>query len=383
MLFIRTAITLLYYALDGLLQTLRPCTELCPDKRALIVRIDHIGDFVLWRNSAQVLIDSLHSQGYQVTLVANSAWADLAKTSLPIDKVVPINRRSYGESISYRSSVNSKLSGANFELAINPVFSRDLRGGDSLIRASRARERVGCSGDLSNLNLLEKMFADRIYTQLIEIPGSALHEIEKSSQFLAALDICTSPDLRPSIEANPLPENLILPERYVVLAPGASWEGKKWPLDRFKKLSEWLSKKYGLTPVAVGSDADIESGKLILGEDGLNLCGKTTLAELQTIIAGAKLVISNDSGPIHCAFAAGVNSICILGGGHFGRFMPYPQGVDDGKPVPVAIYADMSCFDCGWRCRYPRKANQPVRCVENITLEMVKNEVIHQLGERP
>jgi ADP-heptose:LPS heptosyltransferase len=381
---IRTSVALFYYVLDSLFQAkIRP-NKLDASKRALIVRLDNIGDFVLWRNSAQELIVSLHHRGYQVTLCANSSWADLAKVSLPADQVISVDRGKLAKSFRYRLGVRQLLSQGGFELAINPVYSRELLFGDALIRASRAQRRVGCQGDLSNLTRLEKFFADRIYTRLIEIPELAIHEITKSIHFLSALGVNKVPDTRPYFGALTLTRKFPLPNNYAVLSVSASWQGKVWPLERFKALSDWLEDSYNLTTVIVGGKSDVAVAEQVLeGRAGLNLSGKTALSELPSILGGAKVVISNDASPIHFAFAAGANAICILGGGHFGRFIPFPNDIDDGKPVPIAVHASMGCFGCNWRCRYSRLPGEPVRCIENISLEMVKTEVLKILGPPP
>jgi len=53
------------------------------------------------------------------------------------------------------------------------------------------------------------------------------------------------------------------------------------------------------------------------------LAGKTTIAQLVELIRNASLLIGNDSAAIHMAAATQTPSVCILGGGHYGRFLPY------------------------------------------------------------
>jgi heptosyltransferase-2 len=45
----------------------------------------------------------------------------------------------------------------------------------------------------------------------------------------------------------------------------------------------------------------------------LNLAGKTSLIEAFSIIAGAKAVVSNDSGLMHVAAALGVRQVALFG----------------------------------------------------------------------
>jgi hypothetical protein len=62
---------------------------------------------------------------------------------------------------------------------------------------------------------------------------------------------------------------------------------------------------------------------------------------------------------MHAACAVGTPNAVLLGGGHFGRFMPY-----DGATVAAALPLD--CFGCDWRCRFDR----PV-CVRDVPVEVV------------
>src|SRR5882762_4295675 len=84
---------------------------------------------------------------------------------------------------------------------------------------------------------------------------------------------------------------------YVVLCPGAEYgPAKRWPY--FAELAARLGKPV----VLLGSPNDVATAA---GIEGKNLVGGTTLDEAIEIIAGAELVVSNDSGLMHVAAALG------------------------------------------------------------------------------
>src|SRR5450830_192215 len=365
----RFAIFYIYYFLDRLILKFVIHPVIIGKPRALIVRLDNIGDFVLWRNSAQLLIDDLTEKGYLVTLAANSVWADLAKESLSIDQIIAIDKTQFVKSPVYRFTTLLSLRYEGFELAINPVFSRELVFGDPLVYASKAARKISFAGDRSNLTKLHKYLSDRIYTWLVDVPLKTKHELEKNKLFLVALGINQAAFLRPKLSIS-LSANLkeILPVNYAVLAIGASWVGRRWPVDRFEKIASWLADNYGLKIVVIGGAEDISDGDFVAGVNGMNLCGKTNLSELPVILNRATIAISNETGAIHFALASATNAICILGGGHFGRFLPYPK-IEDSKPVPISIFMDMDCFGCGWHCCHERLPDRPVLCIDNITIE--------------
>ena len=58
-----------------------------------------------------------------------------------------------------------------------------------------------------------------------------------------------------------------------------------------------------------------------------NLAGQISLSNLVKYIENAKLLISNETGPVHIAAAVNTPLICISNGNHLGRFNPYPQSI--------------------------------------------------------
>ena len=159
---------------------------------------------------------------------------------------------------------------------------------------------------------------------------------------------------------------------YAILFPGASWHGRRWPHQFFYRVGEQLNKQYGWKILVCGADLDYEVCQKIQGlssEAFANLAGKTTLQELSELIRGAQLLVSNETSAVHIAAAVGTYSICILGGGHYGRFLPYPEHIKGNKPV-IAI-KQMPCFNCNWKCDQPHDPDGSFPCVRGVTVEQV------------
>jgi ADP-heptose:LPS heptosyltransferase len=108
------------------------------------------------------------------------------------------------------------------------------------------------------------------------------------------------------------------------------------------------------------------------------LAGKTSLPEFVEVIRQARLLISNETSAVHIAAAVKTPSVCILGGGHFGRFLPYPEKVVNCKPV--AVFKKMACFGCNWKCNQPHNVNGCVPCIEQIEMPDVISAVDVALG---
>ena len=91
--------------------------------------------------------------------------------------------------------------------------------------------------------------------------------------------------------------------------------------------------------------------------------------QLAAVLAGAEVLIGNETSAIHIAAAVGTRSVCLLGGGHYGRFAPYQPEVLDDRPLPVAAMHNMACFGCDWKCVFHPPKGEPVPCIERISVQ--------------
>jgi heptosyltransferase-2 len=98
---------------------------------------------------------------------------------------------------------------------------------------------------------------------------------------------------------------------YVVMSPGALWATKQWPTERFGALAA----RADVPVVLTGSPAEKELCASVHAQAprALNLCGTLSLAELGGVLAGARAVVANDSGPMHMARALGVPTLTFFG----------------------------------------------------------------------
>ena len=108
----------------------------------------------------------------------------------------------------------------------------------------------------------------------------------------------------------------------VALAPGAAYGGaKRWPPERFGEMAASLAAD-GIDCVVVGSAADGETSadvaRAFEGHGGRagglhDLTGRTDLLALAGILARCRALITNDSGAMHLAAAAGVPVTAVFG----------------------------------------------------------------------
>lgn len=272
-----------------------------------------------------------------------------------------------------------KVRQAGFDMVIQPVFSREFLFGDAIVKISGAKERIGSQGDYSNINPWQKRISDRWYTRLIPATKEPLMELERNAEFMRGLGLADFragiPELLPSCT---IPVDINLKD-YYILFPGVSAKIRQWPLSQFKELAVRIYQNTGWVGFVCGGHGEELLGKRLVQDVDVplqNWVGRTSLQELAAIIRGARVVIGNETSAIHMATAVSTQAVCILGGGHFGRFMPYRLEMEAKKILPVPVVHKMNCFGCNWHCIYPIPKGNAAPCVTKISVNAVWDETI-------
>lgn len=105
-------------------------------------------------------------------------------------------------------------------------------------------------------------------------------------------------------------------EGWIVIAPGAASERKRWNLKLFRELAEKLGEKTGKRILLAGSPEEKNIAQKVsqgLETRALVVCGETNLAESAAMIARASLVVANDSAMMHLGFELGVSTVGVFG----------------------------------------------------------------------
>lgn len=351
------------------------------EQTVLVVRVDNIGDFILWLGAAEQL--KTHLAKKRLTLVANQIFAELAERCGYFERVIPVDIQRLERDRMYRFRTLRQVRQVHASIAIQPTYSRVFSTGDALIRASGAPQRIGSAGDFSNISALQRSISDRWYTHIIPAESHRMTEIERNCEFLRGLGVGNvMPNIAQLGSATVFPPWFRSTARYFVIFPGASTTAKIWPASSYGATARAIHEAYGWRLVVCGATTDYDLAVQVIEYSrvvgALNLCGKTSLPELVELIRGASLLIGNDTSAAHIAPAVGTPSVCLLGGGHFGRFMPYPPTIAGQKPI--AVYYEMPCFNCNWQCHLPHALDAPVPCVSMIHVDSVL-QAAHQAIE--
>ncbi len=106
-------------------------------------------------------------------------------------------------------------------------------------------------------------------------------------------------------------------KQWIAINPGAAYgSAKRWIPERFAAVADKLADGYGLQVVLTGGPAEREIGSDIeksMVHRPLNLIGQTTVRQLMAALARCRLLVTNDSGPMHVAAAFGVPIVAVFG----------------------------------------------------------------------
>lgn len=187
-----------------------------------------------------------------------------------------------------------------------------------------ARERIGYDTDRRGVLL----------THALPPPPPTRHQLRDYDALLAARGIepdFEPPRLRIPAEAAAAAERALLSaglppgDAPILLAPGAafSWT-KRWPPERWGILAALLARSGAKAAFVIGP-GEQEIAARAVGHAGIPvpvLGADLDPVELAALLARARAVVSNDSGPMHLAAAVGTPVVAIFGPTDPGRTGP-------------------------------------------------------------
>jgi ADP-heptose:LPS heptosyltransferase len=127
--------------------------------------------------------------------------------------------------------------------------------------------------------------------------------------------------------------------RYAVVAPGASCPSRRWPADRFAAVVRALADD-GLTVAVTGTGKEAGLVAEVAGDVGVPLAGGLGLADLAALLAGAEVVVANNSGGVHLADAVRAPVVELFAG---------TETVDQYRPRSTraeVLTRPVSCSPC-------------------------------------
>jgi heptosyltransferase I len=166
------------------------------------------------------------------------------------------------------------------------------------------------------------------------------------------------------------------PAPRILLLPGARWNNKRWPVENFVALVRRLRAATDLRFAVLGGNEDRALGQAIASDNPgrcLDLTGQTSLWEMIEWLRRSRLIIANDTGPVHVAAALGKPLIAL-----FGPTAPKSTG-PYGMLSSALQVTDLPCVPCyKSTCTY----QIPLACLHGIQVETVYKKALEQLAAK-
>jgi heptosyltransferase-2 len=159
--------------------------------------------------------------------------------------------------------------------------------------------------------------------------------------------------------------------------PGSTYgSAKRWLSDRFAEVAKRLvrrleqSERAHVAVVILGAKGEESLGKDIaaqLGGRSVVLSGATTIRELMGVVKRCRLLITNDTGPMHIAAACGVPVVAVFGPTDWRTTAPY------GRERSIVREA-VDCAPC-----LLRECPIDHRCMTRISVDRVYEAAVEQI----
>jgi heptosyltransferase-2 len=153
---------------------------------------------------------------------------------------------------------------------------------------------------------------------------------------------------------------------------------KRWPVEKFIAAAMKIQQQQDCRWLVFGGQADAGIAQQIeLGLGGklaaINLAGKTSLRELMVLLKICRVVLTNDTGPMHVAAALGTAVVVP-----FGSTSPELTGPGlPGDARHCLLQSDASCAPC-----FLRECPIDFRCMNGISVERVVSAVLELNSSR-
>jgi ADP-heptose:LPS heptosyltransferase len=281
--------------------------------QVVLVRASRIGDFLCATPAFKALRNAL--PGARISLVGLPIVRDLAVRSPSIDRFIPFPGFP-GMAEQFFDARRSlaffeEMQAERFDLAIQMHGSGVYSNPFTLLLGAKVTAGFVRSGE-----------APGLLDAALPFPEN-LHEIQKLlrlTEFLGAETVFSEPESPLTPEDHAEAERLLsgMSRPLIGVHPGAREAIKTWMPERFAAAANELQDYYGGTVIVLGGRGEEQTAELVrerLKVPAALLCGKTgTLGALGAVIQRLAVLLTNDTGPAHFAYALGTPSVTVFGG---------------------------------------------------------------------
>ena len=143
---------------------------------------------------------------------------------------------------------------------------------------------------------------------------------------------------------------------------------RRWPLEYFAELVDLAIQRLEARVVLFGAPDEVhyvDRAIAMMRENPANIAGRTSLQEVIALMAKLDLFITNDSGPLHLAYAVGTPTISLYGPESPARYGPI-------GPKHSTIFKGIDCSPCiNFKNLKRSDCKENARCMREITVSEI------------
>lgn len=331
-------------------------------KKILVRGTNWIGDAVMTTPALNAL--RAHYPAAEIVMLANPLVAQLFQFHPSVDRVIIYDRKGYHRGAAGFIRMIKELRTNKFDVAF--LFQNAIEAA-LLTLLSGIPRRAGYTTDGRRLLLN--------YPVTVTKADKLMHHTDYYCQLLRRLGVAVGEEqlsLACTEEEQQWAASTLDSDNVIAINPGAAYgSAKRWLPERFAEVADALASRYGATIVLTGGPGEKEIGCDIaaaMSAPSINMVGKTSVRQMMALLAHSRLLISNDSGPMHVASAFSVPIVAVFGSTDHTTTCPASQNVK-------IVRKQTECAPC-----MLRQCPTDHRCMTAITADDVVLAAFELLG---
>lgn len=298
----------------------------------LIVKPDHIGDYILFRN---ILSEIKTKHTCTITCILNNRTKDLALflDKNIIDNFVFIDLQKYMAGDWYYKRKNQEIFNFKYDTIINAMLSNFEKLEETIKKLDAKKKFMLYESMYDKKKYLKNRFGPT-YTKLINTSITKEFEFNKFKLAFNKIFQNKISILKPTISLPNIPYLKInFTYKYVIIFIGSDAEYRKWSIYKYIEVIKYILEKSSLHIILCGSNEELneafEIEANIKSSRFHNLVNQTSLVDMLYLVKKSEFVISNETGIAHISAVINKYTIVISNANHFGKFTPYPKDFTD------------------------------------------------------
>lgn len=353
-------------------------------KEILIINLTRMGD-ILQKTPLILGLKAQYPQA-RVSILVSSSFSEICRGMPFIDKVYALDkadllttlrdeRVSLIQKIRRVEEMLKPLREVSYDLIVNLTHSRSSA---VLLYLLRAGEIKGLTIDTEGHRCIKHPWMRYFFCAVTNRSYNSFNLVD---MYLRAAQVpCQTRRLRLEVSK----EDEVFAEEFlnrhgvsskdvlIGLQPGASDEGRCWPLKSCANLADRLMDDLGAKVILLGGPAEKKMGDGIVGKMQrvpANAVGDTTVLQCAALLKRCRVLVCPDTGPMHIATAVGTKVVALfLNTAYYPETGPYGEG-------HLVLHSDISCYPCDFGVQCLHRV-----CREDISVNHVFRAVKMGLG---